>query len=1094
MSFHDHTDRSTIDDSGETPPHVDDNAEDRFETIPISRRRFTAIAAALGGALTLPGNAYADLESGKMTDEYEFIVNHTPDDFAVPTVIEVSSLLGLDLLEGLGIELDDDWTLEDPPVAFAQLTTPMVEDVIEEPTVETLSWAPGSNPFWRLGLYPFGVFPAPYRSVDFIHYEQMISGMEHLEEEHPQMLKFYALSDGDNPHDVIYDRSPGHNNNFTDRHDPKDIHVAELTNVPSGYDSLEEFRGTDEFADRQKVMYEASIHGLERAGPEACYRFIERIVTGRELEFERLLDDCVLIILSVNPDGWVARDPQYDSGWQVTGTGRDDTRLPAWPQYERGNSQVFDTNRQYPTVGWINPGYHPGEPDEDRWAEDNPHNIINMVPDAMGAVEHFRQYNNLTHGADLHAMLWNSDFILGLINQIEYTQNEFHDLYEMNHVLEQSLEAQMEEWESLAEIQQAATDEFNVNLLGFPALPETAYDYSTIWDTIGYTITGGLIGFMGASEERGGIDVTTMAFEMAFSHMVGGNKWEPVLGEWWVEGYMEAMRTMTRYALRDVESEVTTADGEPETVAFVTSDTLTRSHEDLEFLEDDPNNEETNAVLTHDHQQLEVAVGETGSTTINVADGLHTLSIQPHAELALADVVLYDPNGEEVRAYRPSERGGQAHHDYEPFVVREPVGGTWTVEVTSLMAKNPVAMDLDIGTLQSSHEHPDPRDALGFEQEEYEVSPLVFFEDFDDDNDLIETVGLSPEQIVENGIDAEHLVIIHDDRGDDPAGYLDAIDAFVDDGGNLILTDTGTHLLAGLEATPGIGGDDITDATFGVSHLGDKDEDHPLLVDTRPIQQMTWKVAPLGYPYANDAPMTLVDEDAFASAGGTVAGVTDGRVSAGSIFTDDQDWQGVHVLGGLLPPASQQELHPFGLKNYVLSYFGLTVLINAIGMEQHRFVDGDLVRTIGDASQGPIEQPLFVTASRDDSGSVFTGGQTNRTELDVEVVTPPDETVLVRDHVPEDWDVDEEFGDVDATTPAMTGGTWVYFGLDDSAGTYEDLTYFAQAPDDVLESGSYTFGPVEVTTDTDVDGTLTDREWEELEGTDRSVTVLGADT
>ncbi|ELY56818.1 peptidase M14 carboxypeptidase A [Natronococcus amylolyticus DSM 10524] len=1074
-----------------------------FDGVSIDRRQFGKLAAAVGAALTLPGNAVADLVDSAMTDEYEYVVNHTPDDYAVATLIRLEDESAIDDLLGLGLDLEaatnDDLVLESPPAVYAQLTTAQVEEALDLPSTEELSYTPGSNPFWRLGEYPLGVFPAPYRSVDFIHYEQMIDGMDHLEAEHADTLNFYALADADNPHDVTYDQSPGHTNNFTDRHDPKDLHVAELTKPPEGYDTVAEFRESDEFADRQKVVFEASIHGLERAGPEACYRFIERIVTGRETEYERLLEECVLIILSVNPDGWVARDPQYDSGWQVAGEGRDDTRLPAWPQYERGNSQVFDTNRQYPSIGWIDPAHHPGEPDESRWAEDNPHDIINTVPDAMGAVEHFRQYDNLTHGADLHAMLWNSDFILGLINQIEYTQDEFHDLYEMNQVLEESLEEKLDEWEGLADAQEAATDDFNTDAMGFPVLPETAYDYSTIWDTIGYTITGGLIGFMGASEERGGLDMTTMAFEMAYSHMVGGNKYEPALAEMWVEGYMESMRTMTEYALRDVDSEVATADGEGETVAYVTSDTLTRSSEDLEFLQDDPDNEETTTDLSSEQYEAEVDPEETGTVAFDVAEGLHTLSVHAHAEQDLADVVLFDPDGEEVRAYRPSETGGEAHHDFEPFVIREPDAGEWSLEITSLMAENPVAMDVNVGTLQSEYDHPDPRDALGFEQEAYEVTPLAFFEDFDTDNELVATEALTPEEVAEAGVDADHLVIVHDDRGDDPEGYVANVDEFVDAGGNLVVTDTGLHLLADMETASEIGDDDVTDETFGVSHLEDKDEDHPLLTDTRPIQRMTWKVAPLGYPYADDAPMTLLDADAFEASGGAVAGTTDDLVSAGSIFTDDEEWQGIHAIGGLLPPASQEELHPFGLKNYVLAYFGLTAFVNALGMEQRRFVDGDLERTIGDADQdpAPVAQPepeFEATGERDDSGSVFTGGQTNRTELDVEVLEPEDEPVLVRDTVPENWDVDEDHGDVEATTPATDGGTHVYFGVDDPQDAYEELTHFAEAPDDVLDSDVYEFGPIAVSRDTDDDATLTDREWIDLEGTDREVTVVAEDT
>lgn len=1054
-----------------------DLTDGAFDDVSIDRRTFVRLAGAIGGALALPGSASADLEDSAMTDEYEYAVNHTPDEYEVATLIRFSDESGIDDLLELDIEVDDDWIMTDPPAAYAQLTTAQVEDVLEIPTAEELSYTPGSNPFWRLGYYPMGVFPAPHRAVDFIDYEQMIDGMAHLESEHPDMFNFYALDDG-NPHDVSYGRSPGHHNRLTDRRDPKDLHVAEITK------DIDEIRGTEEFEERQKVVFEASMHGLERAGPEACYRFIERILTGRELEYEQFLEDCVLIVLSCNPDGWVARSPQYDSGWQTGGPGASHPRLPAAPLHERGNAEVYDTNRQYPTVGWIDPAHHPAEPDEDRWAEDNPHDIVNTVPDAMGVVEHFRQYENLTHGADLHAMFWNSDFILGLINQIEYTQDEFHDLYEMNRTLEESLEEAMDDWETLAEVQEEATGNFNPEAL-MPVLPETAYDYSTIWDTIGYTITGGLIGFMGASEDRGGLDITTMAFEMAYSHIIGGNVYNPELADKWVTGYVEAMKTMTEYALRDVNSEIATPDGEPTEVAYVTTDELTRSSDELSFLHDDDEDDGGTELASTEHE-LVVDAESTETLTFEVSEGLHTLSVHAHAPYGLVNVVLRDPSGNEVRSYRPSEFNGDGHHHIPPMAVRNPAGGEWTLEVESLMAEEATELHAHLGTLQSDTGHPDPRDALGFEQEEYEVTPLAFFDDFEAENELVSTVTLTPEEVAADGVDADHLVIVHDDRGDDPAGYVESVDAFVESDGNLVVTDTGLHLLADMETAPAVGEGDVVDETFGVSHFEEKAEDHPLLTDTRPIQRMTWKVAPLGYPYADDAPMTLLDADAFEASGGTVAGTTDGLVSCGSIFTDGGKWQGIHAIGGLFPPASQRELHPFGLKDYVLSYFGLTTLTNALGFEQRRFVDGELVRSVGDLEQGPT---FAADGDREDSGSVFTGGQTNRTELDVGATEP----VLVRDTVPEGWDVDEEHGDVEATTPAFGGGTHVYFGLEEPRDVYEELTHFAEAPDDLLESGEYTFGPIAVSRDTD-DGTLTDRKWILLGGTERDVTVVAEET
>lgn len=51
-----------------------------------------------------------------------------------------------------------------------------------------------------------------------------------------------------------------------------------------------------------------------------------------------------------------------------------------------------------------------------------------------------------------------------------------------------------------------------------------------------------------------------------------------------------------------------------------------------------------------------------------------------------------------------------------------------------------------------------------------------------------------------------------------------------------------------------------------------------------------------------------------------------------------------------------------------------------------------------------------------------------------------------------------------------------------------------EAPDDVAESDRDTFGPIAVTTDTDDEGTLTDREWITLSGTDSTVTVVAEET
>ena len=59
----------------------------QFSDAPISRRRFFQLSAATGAALALPGNAAADAEAEAFTAEYQYVLNHTPTDHAVPTLV-----------------------------------------------------------------------------------------------------------------------------------------------------------------------------------------------------------------------------------------------------------------------------------------------------------------------------------------------------------------------------------------------------------------------------------------------------------------------------------------------------------------------------------------------------------------------------------------------------------------------------------------------------------------------------------------------------------------------------------------------------------------------------------------------------------------------------------------------------------------------------------------------------------------------------------------------------------------------------------------------------------------------------------------------
>jgi len=883
-----------------------DGTDGRFDDAPISRRRFARLSAAAGAALALPGNATATADADEFDAEYGYVLAHTPTDHAVPTLVRFGDAAGVRALEAADLGAAVETTLEPEPAAYGRFTAAEAERVADLPTAETLSYSPGSNPFWRLGYYPFGVFPAAERSVDYIDFEQMVDGMELLEAENDDRMRFFSIG-----------ASPGHDNAITGRGDPKPVYVVEVTN---------DVDDREAFAEKTKVFYNLSLHGDERAGVESGCRFLEGLFAGSEPATEAVLDDVVLLFCFSNPDGWVARHPQYDA-----------YGVPAAPLHERGNAAGVDTNRQYPIYGWITPAHYPAEPrgsdhtgDDPGVDRDVPDRTRENAVDALGIVEHFRGYENLEYGADFHGMLFSDEFVLGLICQGQLDNQEFHELYEMCRVIDGDLEEALERWTTVGDTQQAVTGNTNP----FGTIPSEAFDYANSWDTIGYTGTGYIDDWM-AHPEPVGLDMTPLAFEMAYSNIVGGNAFNQEVVRQQVTGYNAAIRTLADYATREVTVTIETGGDD---VAYVRTDALRRSSEDLSFLAGDGETELETAT-----SEERLAPGEPATFDHEMTAGLHSLTVTPHVHGAAVAARLVDPDGETVRSVDPEESrpvGGRCC-DAPTWRVLEPAAGEWTLVVESTDGE-PADVEAEFVTLAADGENPDPADALGYEQRPYESTPLSYFEDIAED-----VVGgidaVSVDAVADGALDGyDHLVVVHDEGLDD-AGYVEAVESFVDDGGNLVVTDTGVDLLGALETdlTMGIAPDDVEQVELYIANLAERNEGHPLLSGTRPIQRELWKVTPMGYSTDTEAPMSLVDEAAFTDAGGTVAGRTEGAVGAGSIAREDGT--GVHVIGGLLPPAKQTNLHPFGLLDYAVAFLGHVMLTNALGFRQVRRVDGEVV-------------------------------------------------------------------------------------------------------------------------------------------------------
>ncbi|WP_276245395.1 CocE/NonD family hydrolase [Haladaptatus sp. YSMS36] len=124
---------------------------------------------------------------------------------------------------------------------------------------------------------------------------------------------------------------------------------------------------------------------------------------------------------------------------------------------------------------------------------------------------------------------------------------------------------------------------------------------------------------------------------------------------------------------------------------------------------------------------------------------------------------------------------------------------------------------------------------------------------------------------------------------------------------------------------------------------------------------------------------------------------------------------------------------------------------------------------------------LSVSGTREDDGSVFTGGQTNQIDLTVKASAP----AVVRDYVPGGWTV-LDAGDVSHTEPASDGqGKYVYFDTDPAETVA--VTYFVETPAGATATGSYDFGPVEARA-------AAGQVWLGVNGTTDENTVVGQHT
>jgi hypothetical protein len=467
-----------------------------------------------------------------------------------------------------------------------------------------------------------------------------------------------------------------------------------------------------------------------------------------------------------------------------------------------------------------------------------------------------------------------------------------------------------------------------------------------------------------------------MAHEMGWDNrFVGRIAFRPWLVSLQVDGYLEVIRATAEHAVRDVTATIQTGNT---STAYVDTDALTRSSDALSFGD-----------ATRQTRTNSATVGaKPKSVSVDVPSTAQSLSLTVTPSVGVLVAKLRAPDGKIVRTFNLAST--DSNEGIAEWMVDSPTSGEWTIDMKSLGSSEATAtVTSAVLVSDNTVDAPDPKKVLGYRQRPYTVTPLAYFPDYDEyiadqrgngrghgngnrNGNITESmVGLAVDEIADGALfrgksdrlAVENLVVTHDE-GRDVSEYVAALDAFVAAGGNLVLTDRGVRLLPIMsnDRVADIAPDDVVEIELFSAYLGERVEDHPLLADTRPIQRELWKAAPLGYPISRSgtAPLTVIETEAFSAANGSAAGYSFENppgssqrkryVAAGSFTSENGngDDTGVHVIGGLLPPAKQSSLHPFGMLEYTTTFLGHTMLTNAIGYQQKRFVNGERVATFGE--------------------------------------------------------------------------------------------------------------------------------------------------
>lgn len=802
-------------------------------------------------------------------------------------------------------------------------------------------------------------------AVQFLGFDETIAGLRYLQQKFPRYAELVNLHDlkGSVAEFANLDMQTAGLPNMTLGRDRKDLYIFKVTDKQSPVP----------LADRHRFGFSLSVHGIERAGLEGGVRAAEDLITWaatapntKILEPTKsgpaagdVLKQNVMYFILTNPDGWSRGDLTQGGVY-----------------YQRYNGDGVDINREFPGTGYSNPVYTPF-----------------VEPEAKGFAAYLRREKDqstdkrFTGSLDLHGMLARESFSLTLLSGTALDWKSNSDVVGMSEAIYQDAIRRLNYSKLIADPADCPGDIPVFIVISEGSLPMCPDQWGTVWDTIDYQATG-TIGDWMTTDASVGLGAIGVDNEMAYSHITPNNIYIPELEQLHIDGnkgiiYAQLASLMEPKPAPVLQTHAAFAPSAQRRIRLATPPV-------------------TEAPLPHQptlHLQ-ELAGSGAEFDVKSPAQGFRNGGFS--AQLIYTNIGSVSPTNQapaRIQHYGREHAGSpigwyDVGETYLSDATYVPAGGRIDINRPEpgryRLAPDPARLGLTKLNVTFTTSDTIPQPNLP-----YDVANTDVFAKLDSSIRAVSPSAILKSAGALNNVPAYVLAddaapgVAQADRG----RWFDALKAYVQRGGTLVLTDNAVDGLADLGIVPAsalrhgveYGGwvsfTDLKDAsTMGKTPLT-KSIDRPGAKSGQgaglTLRRQTYDPGAVGYPISEDiggtcaqtetctAPQVVVDPDAWTKAGGSVAGRASVTVKTtetiGVALGEIPLGQGrIRIAGGLLPTPTQAYNHPYGLDGYGLSWTGWQVLANLLSTDNAVVVNDEVLPRTGGQGAEPIDFALIV--------------------------------------------------------------------------------------------------------------------------------------